>query len=323
MKLFYITVCIMIVCLVSCKKDDIPGAPDDFSVSPNNDNVTAGQAVQFNLSGTADIIIFYSGEMGKKFAFKDRLKEAGVNIMTFQSAMTQGVLPGLDSMQLLISENLGGYDAENISKATWTDITSRNTKWPTALSATFTTSSSIDISDFNQADKINIAFRFAGKKNSAAAQRKWQIQSLTLSNVLSDGTNTTLFSNFDNAGWVQCNVKNNLNAWNVGEWNVNASNSINNKSGIPIRTAYPITFDPGTAVDTEDNEDWLITSAIDLKTTKPDAGTVIKNAVNTQINSYNYIFKTPGTYTVTFYAVNAGADGSNGVAKELQVTVNP
>jgi hypothetical protein len=243
--------------------------------------------------------------------------------LVFQAAMIQGVLPGKDTLQLLVSTNLKDYDAAGIAAASWTDITNRNSKWPTALSATFKTSDSVDLSEFNQAAQVNVAFRFTGKKIDMTQQRKWQIQNLTLTNRLADGTSTPLFNSFANTGWVECDVKNNKRAWNVGQWNLSASNSVNNSSGVAIRTAYPITFDPGIDSAVDDNEDWLLTSAVDLKTVKPDAGAVIKTSTALRLTSYSYIFKTPGIYNVTFWAVNARARGSAGVARQVQITVTP
>jgi hypothetical protein len=235
--------------------------------------------------------------------------------------------------------------------ATWTDITSRNTKWPTALSTAYTTSDSIDISDFNTADSVNIAFRFLGKQYATAAQRRWQIQNLTLSNRLPDGTIVPLFaapfagasvtSSFQYTGWVQVSMKNNtnpgFNAWNVGTGGISTADSVRNSNGIAIRSAYPVQFDPGTTVNNPENDDWLITTKTSLKTVRPDVGLIIKNEVNAAFPGmtyvfnrepgvyarYLYFFRTPGTYTVTFVAQNMNGDKKNELVKQIQITVNP
>jgi len=319
--------CMLIALLAACRKDDshyAPDTPDDFKVSVEpKTSYKAGDTVQFRLAGDPDMIVFYSGEFGKHYEYRERTSEAGVSKLVFQAAMTQGVLPGLDTLQLLVSTDLKGYDAAGIAAATWMNITNRNSKWPTALSATFKTSDSIDLSDLNPASQVNIAFRFTGKKVDMTQQRKWQIQNLSLTNRLADGTSSPLFNSFANTGWVECDVKNNKKAWNVGEWNVSASNSVNNSSGVAIRTAYPITFDPGIDSAVDDNEDWLLTSAVDLKTVRPDAGAVIKTSTALRLTSYNYIFKAPGIYNVVFWAVNARVNGSAGVARQVQITVAP
>lgn len=332
----------------SCENNDEITTPD-FEVTTEKVSYKVGDTIQFNFTGKADVLTFYSGELGSNYEAKDRYTAEGIVKLAFESAMQQGPIPpavSLDAMSLLISTDLAGYDAENIAKATWTDITSRNTKWPTTLTTTYTSSDAIDISDFSSANKINIAFKYVGKPNPAFAQRKWQIKNLTLNNTLADGTVTPLFSTFTNVGWVQVSIKNDLNmgtptnigvgynAWNVGTWNVSATNNpiifttasglkAVNTNGIVMRTDYPITFDPGTTINNDENEDWLITSAIDLKKTKPDVGNVIKSAINKSLTKYQYIYKNAGTYKVTFDAMNNNLDHSIHSVKQIEITVFP
>jgi hypothetical protein len=315
------TIALLLLIAAACNKRSEVDEPDDFNVTSAG-TAKAGDTMYFNIEGSPDIILFYSGEPGKKYINSGRLLEAGIPKMVFQSSMQQGVLPGTDSLRLMVSTNLQGYDAASISAAGWTDITSRNKKWPATLSTGFTSSDSIDLSDFNNADKVNIAFRFIGK-NTAAQQRKWQIQNLTITNKLADGTSTPLLSNFASAAWVQCSLKNDTDSWNVGTWNVSASDAVNNSSGIPIRTAYPISFDPGTGTGIPENDDWLLATAVNLKTTRPDAGTIIKARTALTLTTYKYIFKTPGDYTATFIATNAIGDVSKQVVRQLQFTIVP
>jgi hypothetical protein len=328
----------------SCENNDEITTPD-FEVTTEKVSYKVGDTIQFNFTGKADVLTFYSGELGSNYEAKDRYTAEGVVKLAFELAMTEGLPPAvsLDAMSVLISIDLAGYDAESIAKATWTDITSRNTKWPTAKTSTYTKSDAIDISDFSSANKINIAFKYVGKPNPASRQSKWQIKDLTLNNTLADGTVTPLFSTFTNVGWVQASIKNDLNkgtptstgynAWDVGTWNVSATNNpiifstasglkAVNTNGIVMRTEYPITFDPGTTVNNDENEDWLITSAIDLKKIKP-GGNVIKSAINKSLTKYQYIYKNAGTYKVTFDAMNNNLDHSIHSVKQIEITVVP
>jgi hypothetical protein len=327
-----------VIFFTSCNKNDIT-QPDGFTVTTTNTTYKVGDTAVFNFTGNPNQIVFFSGEIGKNYAFANRNIVAGIPKLVFQTNMTQGILPNNDSLRLYVSSNLKGYDSASVVAATWTDITARNTKWPTALSTTFVTSDSIALDDFNTADSINIAFRAIGKKYPTAAQRKWQIQNLTLTNFLSDGNAYALFSTFANTGFVQANIKNNpapslssinYNAWNVGQAGVNANNGtliinskVCNSNGIPIQTAYPITFDPSSANNIDENDDWLITSAINLKTVKPDVGTVIKNALAVTLTSFSYKLTKAGTYTATFVASNNGKNDQKQVVRQVQITVVP
>jgi hypothetical protein len=339
--------------LASCNKYEDNEMPSDFQVTTQKLTYRVNDSVLFNFNSGPDEIIFYSGEPGKKYENRELKSAAGINKLFFQTSMQNGVLPNNDELRLLVSSNLNGYDAAAITAATWTDITSRNTKWPTTLATTFTISDSIDISDFNTAESINIAFRAIGRQYPAAAQRKWQLQNLTLSNRLSDGTVTPLFaapltnaatatpSVFQYTGWVQASISNNtlpgFNAWNVGTGGISTADSVRNSNGITIRTTYPIQFDAGTTVNNPDNDDWLITTKVNLKTVRPDAGTTIKNEVNAAFTGMNYLFdkipgvyaqylyffKSPGVYNVTFIASNLNNNRIGTVVKQLQLIITP
>jgi hypothetical protein len=345
------TLGLMVMSTVSCTKYDGNNSPDGFDVNTAKLTYKVGDSVLFNFSGQPDEITFYSGESGKQYNNINRNSAAGINKLVFQTSMQQGVLSSSDSLQLYISTNLNGYDATSIQNATWTNITSRNTKWPTTLATTFTISDSIDISDFNKADFINIAFRVLGKKDPVNPQRKWQIQNLSLTNNQPDGTQYQLFSapfagtanpsSFQYTGWVQASVKNNtlpgFNAWNVGTSGISTLDSVRNSNGIAIKTAYPIQFDPGTTVNNDDNEDWLITTKTSLKTIRPDAGVTIKNEVNAAFAGLEYVYNkipgvyvrylykynTPGVYNITFVASNLNQNNIQSVVKTIQLTIIP
>lgn len=333
--------CLLVIAgLTACKKVHVDD-PSDFDITANSTTIKAGDTAQFFLSGTADLITFFSGEIGRNYEHRERTLASGLVRLTFQSNMTQGLLSNPDSLRLYISTNLKGYDSTNVVNASWTDITSRNTRWPAALTTTFTNSDTINLSDFNTADSVNIAFRVMNKQYATSAQRRWQIQNLLLTNTLPDGRVTNLFSTFANTGWVQANIKNNpspnltavtnnFHAWNVGEAGVNAlnsklviSNRTCNSNGVAIQTAYPITFDPSSAINTAENDDWLITSAVNLKKTSPDIGIGIKRATDATLKSYRYRFAIPGTYVVTFIAQNLALDIRKEVVKQITVTVIP
>lgn len=329
---------LFVTVLIGCKKVDI-NTPDDFNVMSDKTTYKAGDTASFTLAGTADMITFFSGETGKNYDNKNRTVLAGTPKMVFQTNMQQGVLPNNDSLRLYVSTNLKGYDSANVVNANWTEITNRNTKWPTVLGTTFVISDSISLTDFNTSDSINIAFRATGKKYATAAQRKWQIQNLTLTNFLADGSNTALFSTFANTGWAQANIKNNpapsltttnYQAWNVGQAGINANNATLvisskacNSNGIPIQTAYPITFDPSAVTNVDENDDWLITSAINLKTVKPDVGIAIKKPLDVTLKNYKYKFTTPGTYTLTFVAQNQRLDEKREIVRQITIIVTP
>lgn len=322
-RLDYLLLLLCVGCLASCQLTEV-NAPNSFDVATAKNTYKVGEAVRFTFQGGfVDQIAFFSGEIGKRYEQVARTSGTGQSRLIFQASMQQGILPGQDSLRLLVSTNLMGYDETSIKAAKWTDITNRNSRWPTTLATSFVTSDSVNLNDFASADKINVAFRFIGKKNATQPQRRWQLQNVSLVNTLSDGTVTNIFNTFANAGWVQASLKNPTVAWNVGTAGISGANSLSNTSGIAIRTAYPISLDPGTAANVDDNDDWLISSAFDLKTVKPDVGTTIKNGGANMLASYQYIFTRAGTYTVTFVAQNMDVNTAKPVVRQLQLTITP
>lgn len=325
---------------VNCSRNTAE-LPDDFTVSTTKASYKVGDTVVFKLSGHPNQIIFYSGEAGMRYENANRVTGSGTAKLVFQSSVQKGVLTNGDSLRLLVSSNLKGYDSLNIVKATWVDITSRNTKWPTSISTSFVTSDSINLTDFNN-DSINIAFRYIGKKSATSPQQLWKIQGFSLVNILSDGTKTALFapaqiaggvsaSAFASTGWIEASMKNNtlpgFNAWNVGTANISSAKAVKNSNGIPIATGYPIIFDPGLTTGNDDNDDWIITTKVNLKQVKPDFGTAIKNEVAISLTKFNALpntyYKTPGTYTATFVAYNLDIATSQKVVRQVTFTVTP
>ncbi|MCF3111253.1 DUF5017 domain-containing protein [Niabella sp. CC-SYL272] len=335
---FFSSLALLIAC-AACQKERTAGVPENFSVETADFQYKVGDTVAFNLIGNPDMIVFYSGEPGKQYENRDRVSEKGIAKMIFQLSMQQGVPlteVSPDSLQLFVSDQLDDYNAAAVQKASWTNITSRNTKWPPNLGTGFTTSDSIDLTDFNDADKVTIALRVKNNGSVNYSQRKWVMQNLTITNRLNDGTVTPVIANFNDAGWVQVSLGNQshpgtadnghigYNVWNVGGWNQSASSAVYNDQGIQIRNAYPLTFDPGPDVNNEANDDWLISSPVDLKKVKRDAAAaVIKNIVNTPLQSYSYIYRAPGTYTASFVGINAAGDQSNEAVRQVTITVVP
>jgi hypothetical protein len=295
--------------------------PSDFDVKTAASTYKVGETVQFDLAGNPDVITFYSGELGSKYENRMRTQLAGAPKLLFQAQMQQGKFSNGDTLQLLVASNVKSADSASLIGATWTDITNRNTKWAKTMSTTFVASDTIDLADFNTAESVSLAFKVIGKKDTSVAQRKWSIQNLVVNNNLPDGTVTPVVSTFANAGWIQLSTKNFAYAWDVGTPNVSGVTALKNTSGGTIRTAYPITFEPSTTKGTDDNEDWLISSPINLKTVKADAGFVVKNTTSAPQTNYKYVFKKAGVYTVNFVGLNANITDKKEVVKQIQVTI--
>ncbi len=340
----YIAIFIIVLNVGCNKKISVADTPSDFTVTIDALNFKVNDTVTFKFSGNPDQIVLYTGEPGRQYQYRNRYWETGTNKLSFATFMQQGRNKYPDSsLQLLVTTNLGGrYDSTGVANATWDTLT-QFVKWPDSTGTISINSGSIDVTKYNAYDSVNFAFNYTGKLDPKITQRKWTIQSFNLVNKLPDGStrglltpflgtatgvdsrtsfpDTTYASTFAYTGWVEVDMMNNKNAWNVGTWNISAADSAKNSSGVAITSKYPIVFDPGNKVNTASNNDWIITSAVNLKHINPDFGAVIKNTITPSLANYQYVFVKPGVYTVTFVASNINVNTNNSVVRQVTITV--
>jgi hypothetical protein len=295
MKITTIIIAIGLCWGLSACKDTLLDVTD-FEVNTQKSSYKVGETVTFNFEGNPDLIYFYSGENGKRFENKDRIKVSeGKPILNFLSFRQNGSQN--NTIGLYVSSDFAGiYDSTNIKKARWVDITNR------AIFSTGsdnTASGSIDLSDQVSGSKpLYIAFRYNNPKNTTGPQRTWTIKGLTLNNVLPDGSSYPIYAS-NTAGWVSVNVKNPLNQWVLSSTQVQIV---------------------GGATNADENDDWVIARPFEPSEVAPDFSTPLKN-MSTYLPNYNYIFTKAGTYNVTFIGATETKYGRRETVRQIQITV--
>ncbi|MFC3197715.1 DUF5017 domain-containing protein [Parapedobacter deserti] len=280
---------------VSCTKDEVEW-PTDFDVKTEKNVFIVDEPVEFLLSGNPNFVIFYSGENGKKYENANRTKADGQQIINFETSAQNG--NQVNSLALMISSDFSGtYNAQGVKSATWTDITSRATL---SMGTANVKSGDVDISDFASEDQVYIAFKFTGEASSTSPQRQWTIRNFTLHNNLTDGTVYPIFANISAPNWLAVNVLNPAVGW-----------------ATPSATQLSINGGP---VNTPDNEDWIISSAVGLRNITPDRATLVRD-MTTRSNSFSYQFSTPGKYTVTFVGINHTVYGERSQVREINLEI--
>jgi hypothetical protein len=301
MKKIIYTVLMLAMIATSCS--DIEVDTPSFEAKLDVLNYKVGDPVRFSFSGKADYVYFFSGELGKEYS-KRSVYENDVNgngEFSFNSNVSGGTST-IKNIRVLVSNDFNSiYDRENVQKATWIDITDK-----VVLGTTTTNVSSgiIDLTPYQAADKpLFIAYRYLGQDTQNFSQRTWTIGAFSVKTKHADGevyVNAASFS----AG-VFANVSFDENTTN---WTLNSST---------------ITH-VGLAAGNDDDDDWAISKAIDLKTAVGDAtGVVTLRTLNTGFTptSYEYVYTTPGTYKATVAAVNATSEGSKEKVKEFVIVV--
>ncbi len=283
----------------ACKKIEVD--TPDFTVSSNKTTVKAGDSVYFSLKGKVQNVVFYSGEPGKIYEYKDRTSGLGKPQLVFTSYLQNA--GELNTLRLLASTDFNGiYDATNAAAATWTDITSR------AILSTGTdntASGTVNLSDFINPEnkRLYLAYRYQGYFHATLKQPTWTIRTFNVDNVLAD--KSSLISSIDNMGWVAVNYKNTTVGWTIAS---TGQISINGTASGATNT---------------DNEDLIISKALDLKKVVPDQGTPIQYISSTALTNYSYTFAAPGVYRVYFRAFNNSIDEQKEVVRDLTITVTP
>ncbi|MBO9595242.1 MAG: DUF5017 domain-containing protein [Niabella sp.] len=311
MRINIITVALGMGLLASCsKKMELRAL--DFDVHTDSPSYAAGSPATFRFNGNPDNITFFSGEAGKRYAFRDRTVAAGIPQLKFSTALNSGVQP--NSLALMIASDFGGNvtntsDPSVITSASWTDISNR-AAW--AVNGTAVASGTVDLSDFASAGKpVYIAFKYTATPGSI--QNKWTLTGFSLRNILNDGTAYTIdtlptfatVTNYGNTGnvpgWAAKTVAGSF------RWTLSATNLV-------------IAGAATAAVATDAVEAWAITGPLDLKKVTPDAGIIVKTMANT-VPLYGYTYANAGNYEAVFLAGNANADGQKSTVKTVAVQV--
>jgi hypothetical protein len=286
--------------------------PLSFEVTADSATYQAGGVTKFNFSGKADNITFYSGEVGKRYEFANRVSANGIPQLRFSTALNAGVQP--NSLRLLVSNNFAGgvngaSDPSLITTATWTDISDRAI-W--ATNATAVSSGAIDLSDFAATGKpVYIAFKYSAVAGSV--QNKWTITGLSLKNVLPDGTSYMIDTMPALTTVMNYSYTTSLPGW--------SSKTIANTYNWSLSTASMVITGAATAgAATNSAEAWAITGPVDLKKVTPDVGVVVKN-MSSFVPSWSYSYASTGNYQATFVASNANADGQKSIGKKLTINV--
>lgn len=292
--LFFCSLCLMF----SCRKLEV--ATPGFDVSIAAATFKVGDTVRFNFSGQADNITFYSGEPGFSYKYKDRITADGIPQLQFMSYLQNK--GETNTLKLLVSTDFNGaYDSTGIQNATWTDITSQAVL---STGVDRTPSGIVDFSAFAKTQKpVYIALRYQGYYSDVLKQPTWSIRSFDIKHELPDKVSTIVATT--QVGWAAVDLKNPTVVWNVptsGQVVINGTIAGSTK---------------------EDNDDWLISRAFDLRTVIRDAGLSIRDLGSATIDNYYYIYSKPGTYTLTFVAFNDSIDEHREVVREFTITVTP
>lgn len=295
MKKFFI-MAIMAQIFVSCQKRYDLEPIDSFGVQTTKTAYAVGDTVTFLLAGNADNIVYWSGENGHNYYYRNRTYTEGNTIkLNFKSYSQYGTVDKTNIKLLVSTDFTGTYTAPNVSAATWSDISDRAI-WSSG--ADQTPSGEISLDDFASKNKnMVVAFQFktSAIKNSAT-QNRWVIRSFDLTSTNNASEVATIF-NMSTAGWASFNF-----SASATDWTISSSQLYTGRS-------Y-----------TELDDDWVLTRQFNPNAAKPDLGVAIKNIAQ-GLSEYKAVFSKVGKYKVVFVATNANLKRQTSKLKELELTI--
>jgi hypothetical protein len=274
--------------------------------------------LKFKIQGNPDMLVFYSGQMGSEYKHRDRTEIDGSPSMTFQTTLTFGTQ--FTSLKVYLSSTFPGItrneaeDRVNIANMNyWQEITSQ-CNLPTTKNApnNVTNTPKIDLSEY-KGKPLYIAFQVAGPNGNEST---WRIDNLKIINNYNNkdievGTFKTIgFTAFD----FYAETDPYLN-------NGNTTDKVNRRWNLTTVANNYITGGASNGSTTVINDDWAISTKIDLTKTFPDIGTAIKGFDNAPLEEFEFPYNVPGTYIITFVGSNTLYNQRKETIKELIVKI--
>lgn len=203
-KLFLLS--IIALGLSSCNKKE--AVELKFNVAPEKTSYKVNDTVTFNVSGNPDQLTFYSGEVGHKYEYRDRLVAESKNItLEFASNKRYGTLSTQpNSMKLLASQKFNGtYTEANINEADWVDISSAFTFSEIVGNDNYISSGVVNLLSLenlglkiDNSKPIYFAFKYQGL--TGTTQPRWWFNQFDIKTIVADGQILSV-AGIGTAGW--------------------------------------------------------------------------------------------------------------------------
>ncbi|RXK86967.1 DUF5017 domain-containing protein [Filimonas effusa] len=287
----YFHIITVISLLAACTKDEV--SVPALEITTDKASYKVGDTVRFKFAGNPDNIVFWSGKTGHEYQYRDRTFLEGNKLLlkfnTYQQFGTD------KNLTVKVSDNFSEvFDAANIQKATWTDITDKVTL---STGADQTPSGTVNLSDiFDGKKPVTVAFRYVTTELKAS-QTRWVIRTFNLDNQNAAGTITSI-ATMANAGWKAFSFS------HTPVWSISTAQLLMRGDNLGL------------------DDDWVFAKAVNPNAVAPDKGVAIKN-VSGLLDGYAEPYTTPGTYKVTFEISNTSYKNHESALKEVTINVTP
>ncbi len=304
------------VLAASCTQDIVEPVDCNITLDPANTYMT-GEPVRFLIDGNVDNILFYSGETGAQYRFKDRYS---VPVEQVNSAMLnldyQARYGYKDGLEVYVSNSFAGLkgDDAEADKATVKAMVDGGMQGWTRLdyeegASQVWTHQSYEMNAY--LDNFTVAFHWKPVRDGKSAQRTYWLSGSLVLDMEGAEPSTMKITEL------------NFTTVMLNDWYSNAYE--NNGGNGTIQFNKPATADIifqgcNATLYPESIDGWAISTPSALNRVANDKGTVVKNLQN-YMKSYEYVYDKPGNYTASFVCTNANYLGSSRILKELRFSV--
>lgn len=314
-----------------CEQPNIYAEIDyNVTLAPSNTYV-AGEPVVFNITGNPDNLLFYSGEPGHRYEYRDRYQTTAdhANAMRLELSIQhrQGNSEALEIYYSDSFEELSGNPETDRTRLEemyaggmegWTEIEFDD---PGGKKDVY-----FDVDrelPKELASNFCLAFYWCPPEPEDVVDG----ENITYPHTYMDTyyVNGTLYVDIDGVE-MSYKLQDIMGQTFQTDPRVDQPyvNTVNQNGRIRLNAQQDIVFS-GAYYDAIQHycTGWAFSAPRAFLSIDPDEGIVVKNLQN-YLDTYEYTFEEPGTYTVTFVGTNVNYQGSSSQVKELTVTVvNP
>ena len=329
--------------LAACEQDVVYNV--DYKVLLDKGNTYyAGTPVKFNFDGDVDNLIFYSGEIGHMYEFRNRNEVPLEDVAKVDLSLDiQGRYGYADGLKIYISDSFDGLngpdggagngsvddnaaadvaivqemsDAEaegRMEELGWTRLDYKD-----GASLQWTHERYQEIEKFKE--NFCIAFHFRPRLSGSSAQRTYWV----------NGAMNMQFGTVDEAGEI-------TELTGIADMDLSQMEwtSVILHEGQPDpyykngefacvnfnKTDAPLVFQGASQANWPTQIDlWCISTPTRLNKVSSDTGTVIKDMQN-YMSSFEYTWDEPGTYKASFVGINANYAGSSKEVHEFRINI--
>lgn len=321
MKIRKIYFCAAALLLVACQHDIVRPIDFSFTLDPSN-TYLAGETLRFNFEGEADNILFYSGETGHQYKYRDRYSVPMEQIESVRLDVNIKARYGDDqALEIYVTdsfEGLKGNDAlsdratvkamveggmQGWTKLEWTD---QKEEWKACSYGEGENGPDLKA----LAENFCIAFHWC-PPSAERKQRTYYINGSLHTEL--DGTEP-VDTDLKELGLLSVMLNEEIeDPYHKNKGNGSIIFNQTNNGVIVFQGVDPYVL--GYALD-----GWVFSTPMPLNRVVNDKAVVVKNLQNYQ-RSFEYVFEEPGTYEVCFVVSNENYMQSESKVFSQRITI--